>query len=64
MISRKGASPNAIKFAEGAMREHGKLIIVLQDTELCKMLAMKEQGDEPSEYVFEKVDDFLMSLAR
>ncbi|HHI5412098.1 TPA: restriction endonuclease [Vibrio metoecus] len=64
MVSRKGASPNAIKFAEGAMREHGKLIIILEDNELCKMLSMKEQGDDPSEYLFEKVDDFLMSLPR
>lgn len=64
MVSRKGASSNAIKFAEGAMREHGKLIIVLEDDELCKMLSMKEQGDDPSEYLFEKVDDFLMSLSR
>lgn len=64
MVSRKGASSNAIKFAEGAMREHGKLIIVLEDDELCQMLSMKEQGDDPSEYLFEKVDDFLMSLSR
>jgi len=46
------------------MREHGKLIIVLEDNDICKMLEMKEQADEPSEYLFEKVDAFLMSLPR
>ncbi|HHQ4684964.1 TPA: restriction endonuclease [Aeromonas veronii] len=64
IISRKGASQNAIRFIEGAMREHGKLIMVLEDNDLCKMLEMKEQADEPSEYLFEKVDAFLMSLPR
>jgi len=64
MISRKGCSENATKFAQGAMREHGKLIIVLEDDELCKMLKMKGEGDDPSEYLFDKVDEFLMSLPR
>ena len=64
IISRKGLSDNALKFSQGAMREHGKLIITLTDADLCKMLNMKEKGDDPNDYMFEKVDSFLMSLPR
>lgn len=64
IISRKGASDNAIKFTQGAMREHGKLIVILTDDDLCNMLDMKEKGDDPNDYLFEKVDSFLMSLPR
>lgn len=64
IISRKGISDNALKFSQGAMREHGKLIINLTDEDLCNMLDMKEKGDDPNDYMFEKVDSFLMSLPR
>ncbi len=64
IISRKGISDNALKFSQGAMREHGKLIVNLTDEDLCNMLDMKEKGDDPNDYMFEKVDSFLMSLPR
>lgn len=64
IISRKGISDNALKFSQGAMREHGKLIVNLTDEDLCNMLDMKERGDDPNDYMFEKVDSFLMSLPR
>lgn len=64
IISRNGISDNALRFSQGAMREHGKLIINLTDEDLCNMLDMKEKGDDPNDYMFEKVDSFLMSLPR
>lgn len=64
IISRKGPSDNAIKFTQGAMREHGKLIITLTDEDLCKMIQLKDNGDDPNDYMFELVDSFLMSLPR
>lgn len=64
IISRKGISNNALKFSQGAMREHGKLIVNLTDEDLCIMLDMKGMGDDPNDYMFEKVDSFLMSLPR
>ncbi|UTM56137.1 restriction endonuclease [Photobacterium sp. CCB-ST2H9] len=64
IISRKGISDNALKFSQGAMREHGKLIVNLTNEDLCNMLDMKEKGDDPNDYMFEKVDSFLMSLPR
>ncbi len=64
VISRHGASENALKMAQGAMREHGKLILVLSDEEICKMLHMREAGEDPSDFLFEATDQFLTSLPR
>ncbi|MEK2080827.1 restriction endonuclease [Vibrio parahaemolyticus] len=64
IISRVGAKPNAIKLMQGSMRENGKLIISLTNDDLCEMLKMKDNGDDPNDYMFQKVDDFLMSLPR
>ncbi|HEY8961923.1 MAG TPA: restriction endonuclease [Luteolibacter sp.] len=64
IFSRKGAHRNAVKMAQGAMRESGKLLLVLDDEKICEMLRIREQGDDPSDLLFEWVDDFLMSLPR
>ncbi|WP_055128240.1 restriction endonuclease [Pseudomonas mediterranea] len=64
MITRKGAHGSATKMAQGAMRETGKLIIILDDNQICKMLHMKEKGDDPTDYLFDITDDFLLSLPR
>lgn len=40
------------------MREHGKLILVLNDDLVCEMLHMKENGDDPSDRPFELADNF------
>ncbi|GMR20935.1 MAG: restriction endonuclease [Gammaproteobacteria bacterium] len=64
ILSRKGADKNALLTTHGAMRENGKLMIMLDDDDLCKMLDMKDQGDDPADYLFELVDDFLMGLPR
>lgn len=64
MITRKGAHESAIKMAQGAMREIGKLIIILDDEQICKMLHMKEKGSDPTDYLFEITDEFLLSLPR
>ena len=64
VFSRLGADTNATKMTRGAMREHGKLILVLNDEDVCKMLHMKERGEDPSDFLFEATDDFLLALAR
>jgi hypothetical protein len=64
VLSRKGASDSAMKMSQGAMREHGKLILVLSDDEMCKMLHMKERGEDPTDLLFEVADDFLLGLPR
>lgn len=64
ITSRKGASDSALKMAQGAMRESGKLIIILDDDDLNKMLQRKDSGRDPSDHLFDLVDDFLLKLPR
>ncbi len=62
IISRLGFSPNAKKAALGCLKEHGKLIISLNDEDLLKMIAIKVNGEEPSDYLLYKVENLLMSV--
>lgn len=64
IFSRLGADINAMKMTRGAMREHGKLILVLSDDDVCKMLHMKERGEDPSDFLFEVTDNFMLELGR
>lgn len=64
IISRKGFDPNAEKAALGCLRESGKLIISLDDNDLIKMLVMKKNGEEPSDYLLDKVENLLMSVSK
>ncbi|KPZ70554.1 hypothetical protein AN394_02323 [Pseudoalteromonas sp. P1-26] len=64
LISREGPSDNALVACQGAMREHGKLIINLDDEIITALIDSKISGDDPNEILFEKVDDFLMKLPR
>lgn len=64
LISRKGPSDNGLVACQGAMREHGKLIINLDDDTVVALIDSKISGDDPNEILFEKVDDFLMKLPR
>lgn len=64
IISRKGFDQNATKAALGCLRENGKLIISLDDNDLIKMIFMKENGEEPSDYLLDKVEQLLMSVSK
>lgn len=64
IISRLGFDPNAEKAALGCLKEHGKLIISLNDEELIKMIAIKENGEEPSDYLLDKIEQILMSVSK
>jgi hypothetical protein len=64
MFTRKGANESALKMTEGAMRESGKLILILDDDAVIRMLKDKEQGKDPSDSLFSVADEFLMSLGR
>ncbi len=46
------------------MREHGKLILNLDENMLIDLIKSKISGDDPNELLFEKVDKFLMELPR
>lgn len=64
IIARSGAKNQAIVAARGALREHGKLLMILTPEDLCEMLKIKDDGKVPSEYLSEKLDEILISLSR
>jgi hypothetical protein len=64
IISKKGASTNAMQATKGILRENGKLIINLTNEDLCEMIKMKNEGSEPSDYLFEFLDIFLLELGK
>lgn len=64
IISREGASDSAQTVIDGAMREHGKLIISLSEIDVIQLIQGKENGDDPNVYLFEKIDNFLIGLSR
>lgn len=64
IISRKEVSLNALKTTRSILRENGKLIINICDQDLLNMVQLKDNGDEPSDYLFENVDTFLLELGK
>jgi hypothetical protein len=64
IITRTGADKGAYAMIQGAMREHGKLMLVIDDDQVCKMLHMKDRGDDPTDLLFDVADEFLLSLPR
>lgn len=64
IFTRAGADPHAMSMAQGAMREHGKLMLVVDDEKVYDMLHMKERGEDPTDHLFDLADEFLLSLPR
>lgn len=64
IFTRIGADDNAIKMAEGALRENGKLILVVTDEHVCEMLHAKDNANDPSDILFNLADEFFMRLNR
>ncbi|WP_343571053.1 restriction endonuclease [Sphingobacterium sp.] len=64
VIARNGGDKNAIQAAKGALKEHGKLIIILSDQDLINMLISKDTGGNPGDYLADILDKWLISLSR
>jgi hypothetical protein len=64
IIARNGADENAIKAAKGALKEAGKLIVILTLSDICEMLHRKDKGDEPAIILRVKIDEMLITLTR
>lgn len=68
IFSRKGINSNGNIARQGILKEHGKLIIVLDDEDLIKLERIYNdyQFDKslpsPSDYLLDKVMEFLMDL--
>lgn len=57
IISRKGASKNALSAARGCLRENGKLIMCLSDQDLIELINIKEKEEQPTAEFFEVMLD-------
>lgn len=64
IIAKNDADANAKKAAKGALKEAGKLIVILTADDLCDMLDAKEKGNEPSDILKDRIDNMLIELAR
>lgn len=64
IFSRLGPNDNAVEASRGAMRDGEKLLIHVKDTDICKMLELRDDDDDPADYLFALVDEFLMELGR
>ncbi len=64
IISRLGPDKNAEIAAKGALRETGKLIINLTDKDLCEMLKRKDNSDDYTEVLINKIDEMLIKMIR
>ena len=64
IISSQGADDGALKCAKGIYRESGKLIFLLDTTDLKNMCDIKKNEEEPSEYLLEKLDTLLLELEK
>lgn len=50
--------------AKGAMREHGKLMLILDDQSVINMLEERDGGVDPTDIMFDKADKFMLTLSR
>lgn len=64
IVSRKGADVNAEKATRGSLRESGKLIICLSDENINKLIDMKNNKEDPGDYLEGLLDDMLMDLEK
>lgn len=65
ILTRKGANRHAILAAQDVLKEHGKLILILDDNDIKKMENLyngSEKDYSPSDYLLDKAKDFLLNL--
>jgi hypothetical protein len=63
LISRLGPDDGCKRAAQGALRESGKLILLLSNNDLIRMLQFTEE-DGPQSYIEEAIWDFVTTLPR
>lgn len=64
LLTRVGADEGAQKMAKGAMREHGKLMLILDDALVEQMLLKRDDGNDPADILFDIADEFMLTLSR
>jgi len=64
LIARKGGNEGCMRAAQGAMRESGKLILVLSNLDLIAMLGTSEDQGDAENLLDERIWRFIISLPR
>ena len=64
LVSCKGASPNANKAIRGTLRENGKLILSISNSDLLEMIDIKMNKGIPADYLYSKFDELLINLEK
>lgn len=64
IVSREGVSESADKAIKGSLREQGKLIISLTDSDLLDMIDMYYKGENAADYLSSKLDKLLIELEK
>lgn len=64
IVSCKGTSPNADKAIRGTLRENGKLILSINNSDLLKMIDIKMSEGIPADYLYAKFDELLIDLEK
>ena len=64
IVSQSGYDENAYWAAKGCLRENGKLLLLLSTADLIEMSNIKENQEDPAEYLLDKLDSILMELEK
>jgi hypothetical protein len=64
VIARSGADSGASRAASGALREAGKLILILSLDDVCEMLHASDRGEEPEILLYQRLDQLLTTMLR
>lgn len=64
IFSRRGINENGLKMIKGILRETGKLMIVMNDDDVKKMLDMYDKGEKASDLIMNKLDELLVGLEK
>ncbi|MBN8569195.1 MAG: restriction endonuclease [Ignavibacteria bacterium] len=64
IVARNGINDSAVTAAKGALKEYGKLILILNMKDVKQMLDMKDDGDSPNYYLTDELDKWLIGLSR
>jgi hypothetical protein len=64
LISRLGPNKGCIGAAQGAMREAGKLILLLSNKDMIELIKLKSQENGAESYLDERIWNFVISLPR
>jgi len=64
LVSRLGPNEGCKRAAQGAMRESGKLVLLLSNEDMINLIKLTTEENGPTDYLDAKIWDFVVSLPR